>query len=392
MRQQESDWDNLLIDNAATAFPLEASRYQQWLTNHPVFISSTMDDQLNPFREAAKGYLTSHGGRPIMWETVTPRDLKPDQAYLAGVEASSIFVLLVGERYGVADVSGYSPTHQEVNRAEQLAKPRLLFKLPGQRDGRLNDWLQSMYAFLSGGAPVTPEQFVEMLDARLRDLAAEDQRHWIKLGRFIFPGRVRPKSHAQTGHTFHVTARVNSHQIRQQLHPLASSGQFMRLTWPNESHTVSVEEVSSTSEYEADEEVEMRCRLEHDTNQKTPFNFNNMSHEDQANIWCERSIFGKPQTKRDRSGLDMLGSLTRPDSLTLPEILQKNDATGWLALGLSRLYAIEGMAHRWGGSFHRLEVGPATAKAIPIRGSFRTSSSMSGSKEQGEIQGMVPLP
>ena len=54
-----------------------------------------------------------------MWEEITPRDEGPQRAYLSGVDRSSVFLLILGSRYGVTDQTGYSPTHQEGNRAAE---------------------------------------------------------------------------------------------------------------------------------------------------------------------------------------------------------------------------------------------------------------------------------
>ena len=82
---------------------------------------------------------------PSCGEEITPRDEGPQRAYLTGVDRSSVFLLILGSRYIITDQTGYSPTHQEGNRAAEQRIPRLLFELASlkdsERDGRLNDWL-----------------------------------------------------------------------------------------------------------------------------------------------------------------------------------------------------------------------------------------------------------
>ena len=84
---------------------------------------------------------------------------------------------MMGERYGVRDATRYSPTQQEANHAEKHGKTRLLFTLPGERDGPSTDWLRSMYPVTSAAAVASPEDLVDQLDAVLRRIAAEQQRH-----------------------------------------------------------------------------------------------------------------------------------------------------------------------------------------------------------------------
>src|SRR5207248_2661188 len=115
-RGAESSWNSLIVENAAHPAPLSEERFRDWMAGRNIFVSSTMDAEMTPFREAVRAYIHSMGATPIMWEEITPRDEGPQQAYLGGVDRSGVFVLLFGSRYGVTDASGYSPTHQEGNR------------------------------------------------------------------------------------------------------------------------------------------------------------------------------------------------------------------------------------------------------------------------------------
>jgi len=87
---------------------------------------------------------------------------------------------------------------------------------------------------------------------------------------------------------------------------------------------------------------------------------------EQAALWARQALFGE---KVEQSGLgeggDMLRSVTSPVGPNLPEALESGNAHGWVALGLARLYAVEGLITRHGGDFERLDVGPATATSLP---------------------------
>lgn len=110
---------------------------------------------------------------------------------------------------------------------------------------------------------------------------------------------------------------------------------------------------------------------------------------DQAELWARRALFGETV---ERSGPgDMLYSVTSPEGPTLPEVLEDYDAHGWVALGLARLYVIEGLLTRHGGHFEKIDVGPITATSLPLRIRFAPGSHGSN---QGtvEIEGNVPLP
>lgn len=129
-------------------------------------------------------------------KTKTPRDEGPQRAYLNGVDRSSVFRLMLGSRYGVTDQTGYSPTHQEGNRAAEKRIPRLLFELASlkdsERDGRLNDWLRSLHHEISGASFTNDGDLVAQLDARLREMAAQSERLWIKLGALLHAGDYSP--------------------------------------------------------------------------------------------------------------------------------------------------------------------------------------------------------
>lgn len=62
--------------------------------------------------------------------------------------------------------------------------------------------------------------------------------------------------------------------------------------------------------------------------------------------------------------------MTAPDAPTLPDILAVTRATGWLAEGLARLYAVEEVSRRHSGLFTYLEVGPSTASAVRMNGQY----------------------
>ena len=144
-----------------------------------------MDQEITAYRNAVRAHLHAIGASPVMWEEITPRDEGPQRAYLNGVDRSSVFLLILGSRYGITDQTGYSPTHQEGNRAAEKRIPRLLFELASlkdsERDGRLNDWLRSLHHEISGASFTNDADLVAQLDARLREMAAQSERLWIKL-------------------------------------------------------------------------------------------------------------------------------------------------------------------------------------------------------------------
>ncbi len=410
MKMERDNWSELIIEQAARPLPLPEDRFRAWMNGQHIFVSSTMDAEMTPFRQAVRSWLQSWGAMPMMWESITPQDKGPQRAYLDGVDQSTFLLLLLGSRYGVTDESGYSPTHQEANRAAERKITRLLFTLstvkPSDRDGRLNDWLNSLYRELSGAAFATPEDVITLLESQLRELAARSERVWIKLGNMIFPGKVVSQSSTGSSRSFTITARVTTSRVRQ---ALLSLGQHFgnhgvradRLTWADASFPVQFESVTSETDFATLSEVEIKCRIPSnwygesgDTmammNFGSGYGGRSQGPEDLAVIWARRAFFGEAGGG-PRGQLDMAYASTEPESQTLPEVLRAANASGWLAEGLVRLYIVEEVKRRYGGNIEHLQVGPATATGIRVDGAFTLGAGMSSRNAAVTLQGVVPL-
>lgn len=407
---ERDNWSELIIERAARPLPLPEDHFRAWMNGQHIFVSSTMDVEMTPFRQAARDWLQSWGATPMMWESFTPQDKGPQRAYLDGVDQSALLLLLLGSRYGVTDESGYAPTHQEANRAAEQKIPRLLFVLStvkaAERDGRLNDWLNSLYRGISGAAFATTEELITQIESQLRELAARSERVWIKLGNLIFPGKVVSRSSADGSRMFTITARVTTGRVRQALLSLgqhfgAQGVRADRLTWADASFPVQVESVTSETDYASQAEVEVKCRVPSNWYGEAGNPLAMISYgsghggraqgpEDLAVIWARRAFFGEEGEGR-RGTLDMAYASTKLESQSLPVVLRQANASGWLAEGLVRLYVVEEVKRRYGGNFDHLQVGPATATGIRVDGAFTLGSGMSSRSAAVELQGVVPL-
>lgn len=142
-----------------------------------VFVSSVMDSQMTPDREALQAWLVGVGAEPVMWETIALDDRHAEPAFLEGVDRSDVFVLLVGAHYGVPDTSGYAPTHKEANRARERGLPGYLF-IRGDvraedRAAKVTDWLRSLAGEFAAATYRTPAELCELLGERLAEAAAD---------------------------------------------------------------------------------------------------------------------------------------------------------------------------------------------------------------------------
>jgi hypothetical protein len=94
-----------------------------------VFISSLITG-MEPYRAAAKAAVESLGFEAVMAEDFGAQPTTPQIACLTGLRSSDAVVLILGERYGVPQASGLSPTHEEFRDARET-RPIFAFKLAG---------------------------------------------------------------------------------------------------------------------------------------------------------------------------------------------------------------------------------------------------------------------
>lgn len=403
MNNQDLHWNDLIVDVRPSPPALTDAQFRRWLEGREIFVSSRMDDEMEPFRQSVRSALQEWGASPVMWEDVAPSDAPAERSYLDGVDRSSLFVLLIGTRYGAADASGYSPIHKEWNHASDRSIPRLVFTHSSveraERDGRLNDLLDSMRSRVSTRDFADSEELVDVLEGRLRDLAARQLSAWVKLGQIVFPGRVCQESGERGGTSYLVEATVRDGAVRRAVSGLqtrAGGGVSAdRLTWPDQTHPVRVQSVGVSTSVANEADVEIGCALPR--NYHGPASGSMMGAMgvslggagpvDQVELWARRALFSE-QVERS-SAADMLHAFTTPEGPTLPEVLSHHDAHGWVAQGLVRLYAVEGLITRHGGHFERLEVGPVTSSSVPLRARFVPGAG--SGDDVAVIEGSVPF-
>jgi hypothetical protein len=83
----------------------------------------------------------------------------------------------------------------------------------------------------------------------------------------------------------------------------------------------------------------------------------------------------------------MRDTFSMHDGPTLPDVLSKHGAGGWVAEGLTRLFLVEHLTTKFGGHFEFIEIGPATAKVVRVNARFLPD----GASRASIISGAVPL-
>ena len=94
-----------------------------------IFISSLIKG-MEDIRAAARAAITTFDYVPIMAEDFNARPFSPQVTCLSGLRQSAAVILILGERYGDKQASGYSPTHEEFLEARERL-PLLVFVQEG---------------------------------------------------------------------------------------------------------------------------------------------------------------------------------------------------------------------------------------------------------------------
>lgn len=178
----------MIIDGNAAALQPEEAAVRTWLRNQRVFISSAMGDTADERRAVAEA-IADEGAQPVWFEEFG-RDASADEAYMAEVDSSTIYIAILKELYGrQMPPDGFSATELEYMRARERGKRVNVWvaeEAPG-REGHLSRFVNERLRVF-----ITTEDFSDMPDLvrrvrrRLTQLAAEDLSPWVKLGDLVF--------------------------------------------------------------------------------------------------------------------------------------------------------------------------------------------------------------
>ena len=199
-------------------------------------------------RQAAAEAVGAIGGTPVMFEQFGGRDADPEDAYLAELETSEIYIGILGRRYGKQLPSRFSATHTEYLHAEKRGLRIAVWCLKtSDREGHEESFLTEVRVFHVVPEFVTPENLRTQIEERLRTIAAEDLAPWCKLGNIVF----RATEVADDGHDLRVVARVRSDDVAHALEEMRGSnfsrGSDAQFTWSRRSRMIRVAAVQTTS-------------------------------------------------------------------------------------------------------------------------------------------------
>lgn len=143
-----------------------------------VFISSVIAG-FEPWREAAARAIRTLGYSALRAEEFGASPRSAQRVCLEGVRSADAVVLLLGERYGEPQASGFSPTHEEFLEARER-RPILAFVQQGvSAEARQQDFIKQVQQWSSGlytSSFNTPEELHEAVIRQLHKLAVDQQQ------------------------------------------------------------------------------------------------------------------------------------------------------------------------------------------------------------------------
>ncbi len=220
---------------------------REWAREKRAFISSVMAE-LAEERQAVAAGVRGVGLRAVLFEEFGGRDADPEEAYLAEVEGSDIYIGILGRRYGKPLKSRFSATHAEYLHAEKHALRMAVWtSSAADREGHEQAFLDEVRTFHVVPAFRTVDDLQRQVEDRMRAIAAEDLAPWCKLGNIVF----RAMEVEDRGAVINVTARVKEDAVAQALEAARGDrwnrGTKAHFTWSGRSKYVKVAGVHATT-------------------------------------------------------------------------------------------------------------------------------------------------
>lgn len=232
-----------LIDQRSASLTASEQDVRTWASGRRVFVSSLISDMPRE-RSAVRTAVETVGATPVMFEDLGPLDVTADQAYLAGVRSSDIYVGMWGPRYGIRMPNGYSATHAEYQEAERNGLRLCLFvhgEASGEMDGAQRDLIQGVRNLYTTSSWTDPVDLQMRTIQRLRDLAAEELAPWVRVGRALF----RAREITSDGRTISIAADVRSDAVHAELVRLRDGRSSVAFASPTEALPVLVAELTT---------------------------------------------------------------------------------------------------------------------------------------------------
>lgn len=260
----------LLIDLQAAAEVPVAADLEAWAAEQRIFISSTMDDMVEE-RKAVEDAVRNLGAHPVFFEKFGGMDGRPGDAYLGLVGSSTIYVGLLGRRYGNISPTGYSATHAEFIKAKEDGL-RICVWVDGRAradmEGHQVSFLNEVQVFHVTGAFDSPQRLHDDVTRRLQVIAGEDLSPWVRIGNLVIRGR----EIVDDGTEVTVTSYVRNRQAiaalvgMQGRDGMRMGGSGIRLAYTDTARTVDVTSVMTKTTSSNGQQVTITMRTSRQSN------------------------------------------------------------------------------------------------------------------------------
>ena len=284
----------LLVDLSQAPAPDE-NDVKAWAAAQSVFVSSVMGG-MTAERQAVVAGVRQFGSRPIWFEDFGGMDDDPEDAYVGQVASSTIYLGILGRRYGTPLKSGYSATHAEYNEAERRGRRMSVWVTEAEIDGPQRDFLNAVQVFHTTGRYSSPEELSARVAARLRVMAGEALAPWVKVGHVIF----RAQSVHEDGSHMTITGQIRDATVANALVALRPSNSFgrnssVRITWPGGTASARVNVVSSVTTSALAREVTITSDIVSDDGGSSPLRMamNEYTADDLVEVALRCALLGE---------------------------------------------------------------------------------------------------
>ena len=284
----------LLVDLSLALAPDE-NDVKTWAAAQSVFISSVMGG-MTAERQAVVAGIRQFGSRPIWFEDFGGMDDDPEDAYLGQVASSTIYLGILGRRYGTPFKSGYSATHAEYNEAERRGRRMSIWVTEAEIDGPQSDFLNAVQVFHTTGRYSSPEELSARVTARLRVMAGEALAPWVKVGHVIF----RAQSVYEDGTHMTITGQIRDATAANALVALRPSNSFgrnssVRITWPGGTASARVNMVRSVTTSALAREVTITADIVSEDGRSSPLRMamNEYTADDLVEVALRCALLGE---------------------------------------------------------------------------------------------------
>ena len=203
----------LIIDQRSASLAASEQDVRAWASGRRVFVSSLITD-MPAERAAARAAIEAVDATPVMFEDLGAQDISAEQAYLAGVRSSEIYLGLWGPRYGVRMPDGYAATHAEFLEAERHGLRLCLYtRQSDDMDGPQRDLIASARNLYTTSPWSDPADLERRVSRRLGELAAEDLAPWARIGSAVF----RATEIVNDGRLVTIAANIRSDAVHAEL-------------------------------------------------------------------------------------------------------------------------------------------------------------------------------